>query len=224
LQPSAADFISTGGQVVPERFQFFVWSLVACFGFLALLLSQNSATITEFPQIPQGLLYVMGVSAVGYLGGKLTRSAGPVIRNIAWDKDKQIITVQGENLSKDADFYVDDQKLPIDPTATEPLVVPTPQEQASDKSFCSQLKIKINPIAGLDLGAGDHLFRLENKDGQFAEIRFTANSPEIIPLTMAFPNSDGLQATTSDIEQHHHRVKVFRLYTGYSGAMDSSER
>ena len=195
LQPSAADFISTGGQVVPERFQFFVWSLVACFGFLALLLSQNSATITEFPQIPQGLLYVMGVSAVGYLGGKLTRSPGPVIRNIAWDKGKQVITVQGENLSKDADFFVDDQKLPIDPKATESLVVPTPQEQATDKTFCSQLKITINPIAGLDLGAGDHLFRLENRDGQFAEIRFTASSPEIKAVTMTDRNSEGTQST-----------------------------
>src|ERR1700732_2452919 len=33
VYPSAADFISTGGLVVAERFQFFVWTLIACIGF-----------------------------------------------------------------------------------------------------------------------------------------------------------------------------------------------
>ena len=28
--PSVADFVSVGGQVVPERFQYFVWTLIAC--------------------------------------------------------------------------------------------------------------------------------------------------------------------------------------------------
>ena len=92
ITPSAADFITIGGQVVPERFQFFVWTLVACLGFLALLVSQNPATIVGFPNFPDSLLYVMGVSAGGYLGGKLVRAAGPVIRNIAWDKVSKKIT------------------------------------------------------------------------------------------------------------------------------------
>ena len=186
--PSAADFICTGGQVVPERFQFFVWTLVACFGFTALLVSQDPATITGFPQIPQGLLYVMGVSAGGYLGGKLTRSPGPVLRNIAWDKDNNVIIVQGENLSSEADFFIDQIKLPIDPRAAQDLVTPTPQEQASDRTFCSELKIKINPIAGLDLSTGDHMFRITNKDAQFADIPFTVDPPAIAEVTDAAGN------------------------------------
>jgi hypothetical protein len=187
LLPSAADFITTGGQVVPERFQFFVWTLVACFGFLALLISQNPATIQGFPTFPDGLLYVMGVSAGGYLGGKLTRAAGPVIRNIAWDKDRKEITVQGENLSSDGDFFIDGKKLPIvtDADQTARLVVPTPQEQASDKTFCSQLKITIAPAAALDLTTGEHMFRIVNKDAQFADIRFTADPSAITTVVMA---------------------------------------
>jgi hypothetical protein len=73
LTASAADFITIGGQVVPERFQFFAWTIVACFGFIALLVSQDPASIQGFPNFPDGLLYVMGVSAAGYLAGKVTR-------------------------------------------------------------------------------------------------------------------------------------------------------
>jgi hypothetical protein len=196
LRPSAADFITTGGQVVPERFQFFVWTLVACFGFLALLISQNPATIQGFPTFPDGLLYVMGVSAGGYLGGKLTRAAGPVIRNIALDKAKKgtqvgqetiegEITVEGENLSSEGDFLIDGKKLPIVTDANAKLVVPTPQEQASDKSFCSELKITITGAAGLDLATGEHVFRIVNKDAQFADIRFTGDPPKIDTVTMS---------------------------------------
>ena len=208
LRPSAADFISTGGQVVPERFQFFVWTLVACLGFVALLISQNPATLDKFPTFPDGLLYVMGVSAGGYLGGKLTRSAGPVIRNIAWDKKNSQITVQGENLSSEADFLIDGKKLPIvtegDQTDADQkdkggqdksgdqikkLVEATPQEQASDKTFCSQLKITVKPVAGVDLSTGEHVFRIVNKDAQFADIRFTADPPMITAVVMDDPKA-----------------------------------
>ena len=183
VRPSFADLITTGGQVVPERFQFFVWTLVACFGFLALLVSQNPAAIEGFPNFPDGLLYVMGLSAGGYLGGKLARAAGPVIRNIALGKDEvgqHIIVVEGENLSKDGDFFVNGNKLVIQPNATKDLVEPTPQEQKGpDGTFCSKLKITIATTANIDLSAGDHDFRIMNKDGQFADARFTADHPEI---------------------------------------------
>ena len=183
VRPSAADFITIGGQVVPERFQFFVWTLVACFGFLALLVSQNPATLDKFPDFPQGLLYVMGVSAAGYLGGKVTRAPGPVIHNIAWDKGVRKLTVQGENLSSKAEFYIDGTKLPINTNAEKKppaLVTPTSQEQLSDASFSSQLIIEITEVAGLDLSTGDHVFRITNNDGQFADASFTADKPAII--------------------------------------------
>jgi hypothetical protein len=182
MGPTPADFICSGGQVIPERFQFFVWTLVACIGFLALLVSQDPSTIDKFPSFPEGLLYVMGVSAGGYLGGKLVRPTGPVIRNIVLDKfdpAKPVITIQGENLSKDADFFIDSKKLPIVPGAGDSLVAATPQEGASDRSFCTELKITISSAAALDLSTGDHDFRIMNKDGQFADTRFTADPPEI---------------------------------------------
>lgn len=195
MLPSAADFICSGGQVIPERFQFFVWTLVACLGFLALLVSQDPATIDGFPSFPQGLLYVMGVSAGGYLGGKLARPAGPVIRNIALATGnagsppgvRTVITIQGENLSKEGDFFIDRKLLPIVPDAREKLLTGTPQDQATDRSFCSELKITIDPAAGLDLRIGDHEFRIMNKDGQFADTQFTADPPAITGVLEQLP-------------------------------------
>src|SRR5262245_56444685 len=47
-KPSLSDFITVSGQVVAERFQF-LWTLLACLGFVAPLLSQDPATIDGFP-------------------------------------------------------------------------------------------------------------------------------------------------------------------------------
>jgi hypothetical protein len=198
--PSAADFISIGGQVVPERFQFFVWTLVACFGFLALLVSQNPATINGFPDFPQGLLYVMGVSAGGYIAGKVTRLPGPIIRDIAWDTGNSEVTIQGENLSSEGDFWVDDTKLPINPRAQQNLVKATPQEQASDRAFCSELKITITSVAGIDLTTGDHVFKIVNKDGQFAEAPFTADPP-VIAAVYVLPANQAAAPAPAAVKQ-----------------------
>ena len=213
--PSPGDFITTGGQVVPERFQFLVWTLIACSGFLALLISQDPATIEKFPSFPDGLLYVMGISATGYLGGKLMRSAGPVIRNIAWDTLNSKIIVQGENLSKNADFFIEGKKLDIQPTAKDKLVEATPQEQQGpDGSFSSELKIKIED-SQLDLDTGEHNFRLMNKDGQFADARFTADPPMITSVLSEPPAGAGAPDPQKAIQKGTSEVKVTVKGSGF---------
>jgi hypothetical protein len=213
--PSAADFISIGGQVMPERFQFFVWTLVASLGFVALLLSQNPATIIGFPEFPQGLLYVMGISAGGYLAGKVTRAPGPIIRNIAWDPANSEITIQGENLSSEADFWIDDTKLPIDPRAQQNLVKPTPQDQAADRTFCSQLKITITSVAGLDLRTGDHIFRIMNKDGQYSDAPFTADPPTVSAVHVSPANQAPPPAGTKQIPAGKEALEVSVAGSGF---------
>jgi len=210
VRPSFADFITTGGQVVPERFQLFVWTLVACLGFLALLVSQDPATIVGFPKFPDGLLYVMGLSAGGYLGGKLARAAGPVIRNIAVGKDendRHIIIVEGENLSSAGDFFINGKMLDIHPNVTTNLVDSTPQEQKGpDGTFCSKLRITIAKEANLDLSSGDHDFRIMNKDGQFADARFTADRPDITSVLDATSSESSGKTITSGNEVMKIRV------------------
>lgn len=206
--PSVADFVSVGGQVVPERFQYFVWTLIACFGFLALLLSKDPAAVEGFPTFPDGLLYVMGVSAATYVGGKVTRSAGPVIKNIAVTRDRNpVVIVQGENLSKEGDFFIDDKKLPIvtkdqlkesgiDPDKQASLVTCTTQAGASDRSFCSELQITIvEKEAGIALGPGDHRFRIVNRDAQFAEAPFSIPEVKIATVTNSAGGPIPAQAT-----------------------------
>jgi hypothetical protein len=97
--------------------------------------------------------------------------------------------VQGENLSKEGDYFIDGKKLPIvtEGNDAKNLVDSTPEEQASDRSFCSELKMTIDPKAGLDLNTGDHVFRIMNKDAQFADARFTADPPEIKSVTLMNP-------------------------------------
>jgi hypothetical protein len=224
ILPTFADFVSTGGLVVPERFQFFVWTVVASFGFLALLISQNPATITGFPSFPDGLLYVMGVSSAGYLGGKLVRKPGPVIRNIAVNtkSDPPAVIVQGENLSSRADFFIDGQKLPIVPDDQkpkdaqgnlQPMIDVTPQTDGSDPAFAIQLKIKINQkVAKLDLGGSDHVFRIMNPDGQFHDCRFTANPPTIAGV------SDTGTAGVKAIKPSDQEVEVTVTGSGFQAA------
>jgi hypothetical protein len=204
IYPSFSDFVTTGGLVVPERFQFLVWTLIACVGFLALLVAKDPATIDGFPAIPDGVLYVMGVSTVAYVGGKVTRQAGPVIKAVAFDADhgNPVIVLQGENLSTDADFLLDGAKLPIvaeaDKVAAnlakdQPLVVAKPQANASDRSFSSELRI-ILVSTKVTLAKGPHRFKIVNKDGQFAEAEFpqpviTAVTPKAGSAAIA-PNAN----------------------------------
>jgi hypothetical protein len=219
-RPSVADFITTGGQVVPERFQFFVWTIVASIGFVALLVSQNPAALNGFPEFPQGLLYVMGISAAGYIGGKVTRAGGPVIRNIAWDDKEYKVIVQGENLSSEADYGIDGKKLPIDPQATGSLVTPTPQAEASDRTFCSQLAIKVNAVAGVDLSRGDHVFRLTNKDGQYAEAPFTVDAPKVDAVSSNPPSAPPPETTSKlAIPAGKNEIEVLVTGSGFRPGM-----
>jgi len=94
---------------------------------------------------------------------------------------------RGRTCLKEADFFIDGKLLPIVPDAREKLLTGTIQDQASDRSFCSELKITIDPAAGIDLSTGDHDFRIMNKDGQFADTRFTADPPAITEVLEQLP-------------------------------------
>ena len=212
-QPTGADLISTGGVVVAERFQFFVWTIVACGGFIALLVGQDPAKVSNFPDLPSGLLYIMGVSAAGYLGGKSARNPGPVLENAAaWKRVAETpwdtLIVQGQNLASNGRFFIDEKELGFPPdtdkaaatSLPDKLVKPTPQLGASDTNFCTRLDIIIAD-SSIDITHGDHTFRIVNPDGQFADITFgerpsiTAVYGKDNPPSAADPNAKTLQAT-----------------------------
>jgi hypothetical protein len=82
VQPGFADFITSGGVVAPDRLQMLLWTLFGVGAFIVTALGQAPAVIQDLPTVPDRLLYLMGLSSAGYLGGKMARKAGPVINEL----------------------------------------------------------------------------------------------------------------------------------------------
>lgn len=181
VYPSAADFVSTGGLVVGERFQFFVWTLVGTFQVLTTLLMTDPATLSELPDIPANFLYLMGISSAGYLAGKVIRKPGPVIKNVtvtgtessASAPVSMTILLKGENLSENATVTIDEKMLDQNSCKVSG---EKPQPEAPDPSFNNELKIVLkNP----EDFAGSRILTLTNRDGQVAATDFP-NIPMVI--------------------------------------------
>lgn len=176
--PSAADFISAGGIVLPERFQFFLWTIVSSGGVLALILASDPATVNELPKLPDGLIYLMGLSSAGYLGGKLVRGPGPSVRSLdvirkAVD-DKGVgpvlqFMLTGDNLHADASFQLDDEHIPVAQVKTD---AKTPEPGGNPK-MCSALGVVITKVANRYFD-GTHTLTITNPDSQAAVVRYGA--------------------------------------------------
>jgi hypothetical protein len=181
VEPSYADFISSGGMVTGDRFQFFIWTLVGFLGFLLLVLLADPSTLKELPDVPQGFLYLMGISAAGYLGGKIVRLPGPVIQQLLVSADrltrdaqgeeqpvKLTIALKGENLSTDAAIKIDGVQLrPTDEFTIEEV---KPQNAPADPSFRAEVKVVLKNAAKYVQGQYELTFI--NKDGQMAVAKF----------------------------------------------------
>lgn len=197
VYPSPADFISTGGLVVAERFQFFVWTLIACLGFVALILMQDPAKVTGFPSFPSGLLYVMGVSAGGYLGGKAVRNPGPILKKVdvtaaAADLD---VTLTGEYLDPKATFRIDNTLQ----TTTSP--VTGPQQPQAPPGYSAELKFTLSQAA--ELAKNDHVFEISNADGLAAQKTFTATPMQVVKP----PGQVQKNATSVSFDVKYYRPK-----------------
>jgi len=93
-KPGFADLITSGGVVAPDRLQMLLWTLLGVGAFFVATLQQGPGTISDLPAVPERLLYLMGLSSLGYLGGKMARKAGPIIDEISLtpaDSDEAIL-------------------------------------------------------------------------------------------------------------------------------------
>jgi hypothetical protein len=79
LRPTLADLVTTGDVVAAERVQHLVWTLIGAGGFFLAVALLDPRTLYELPNVPASILAISGISAFGYLGGKLARDGGPVI-------------------------------------------------------------------------------------------------------------------------------------------------
>jgi hypothetical protein len=184
--------VSNGGLVVMDRFQFFVWTLIACIGFVALILMQNPAAVSGFPTLPNGLLYVMGVSATGYLAGKAVRNPGPKITKVtvspaAVQPNNLHVVLDGENLDKKG-------KLRIDGALQQTVGPVTGLDQAQGPpAYCSQLTFDLLNASGF--ATGDHTFEIINADGIGAQSWFTGTPMHINTVDQVPHGSTAVQVS-----------------------------
>ena len=190
LHPSMADFISSGGMVTGERFQFFIWTLVGCLGFLGIVLASDPASLTQLPDVPTAFLTLTGISSAGYLAGKLVRQPGPVIDLLtvvdvtpAEGDNPGIIKIQlkGQNLSDQATVKVDRDELRVDQFTIRGV---TKQDQPSNSDFYSLVEVEL--LDAEELRMGTHLLYLVNQDGQSTCESFPMNPlmmDKIAPVT-----------------------------------------
>lgn len=81
VHPAPSDLILHGGVLAPERVQQALWTVVAA-GWLLVFTVMTYRSATSLPEIPADMLGLMGISSLGYLGGKLARKPGPVIEEV----------------------------------------------------------------------------------------------------------------------------------------------
>ena len=186
VHPSMADFISSGGIIAGERFQFFVWTLVGCLGFLAIILSSDPASLTQLPDINGTFLTLMGISSAGYLAGKLVRNPGPIIQLLTISEitphagDNPAIMklqVKGQNLSDQAIVKVDQKELGPQQFSIAGI---TKQDSTGNSPYFSTMEVT---LAEADAYlTGSHLLYLVNDDGQTATESFPLNPLSLDPV------------------------------------------
>jgi len=180
LKPGLSDLITTGGVVAPERFQFLVWTLVGAPVFLFLVLIQDPGAIKELPNVPTGFLELMGVSSLGYAGGKLARRVGPNINEIVYEKGnaQQELTIRGQNLSKDATFYVNkvDENNQLTSEYVVKREIKEKEDQTNQQDMAKVLQLTISPAGDtkwFSSSGSKHKVIIINPDGQKAEKEVT---------------------------------------------------
>jgi hypothetical protein len=81
-EPSLGDLVTSGGAAAPDRVQMLVWTILGVGVFALAVLGHEPGSIKDLDPVPTGILYMMGLSSMGYLGGKLARKGGPVLNDI----------------------------------------------------------------------------------------------------------------------------------------------
>jgi len=77
------DLVTSGGVAAPERVQMFVWTILGVGAFCLAVVQHSPGSIKELDKVPDALMYLMGLSSMGYLGGKLARKPGPIVNEMS---------------------------------------------------------------------------------------------------------------------------------------------
>jgi hypothetical protein len=180
FHPSAADLISSGGVVAPERLQHLLWTIVGGAGFLFFTLMISPAQIETLPTIPDGFLELMGISAAGYLGGKIARGPGPNIRSITGvvtaAPNAIALTIDGVNLAtKGASTFLAAMPGGQDVAVTITWATGANQSVIDPTGMATRLIASVPAPDGLTFTAGQsYRFTIVNPDGEKSSWEFQA--------------------------------------------------
>jgi hypothetical protein len=168
------------------------WTFVAVGSFLLSVLRSDPTNVSTLPGIPERLLFLTGVSAAGYLGGKLARRAGPVIDEIhasldRADPSKIQLDLLGRGLDVGASFEIDGTPLDSTYIGNKPGEVPQAVVPPGATDSAAQLRLLLLARApGWTPGAKLKL-TIINRDGQRAtwpfEVPASPAPPAIGPNT-----------------------------------------
>jgi hypothetical protein len=148
----------------------------------------------------------MGISAIGYLGGKIARKPGPIIKTLAITKvddaaHTMTMTVQGENLSSKATVQIDDQIRRTD------VVKITPKKQDDGTSdLCIEVEIELKEADTFTVGS--HSLKISNPDGQMAVANFPMDAMTIQPPAGGFTAKAGVDEAELEISGANFNEKV----------------
>jgi hypothetical protein len=118
--------------------------LVAIGAFLLCVFSSEPTAISDLPAIPPRLLLLSGVSAGGYLGGKLARTPGPIIDEIMAKVGSVQFSIMGHNLAADAVVEIEGTSVAqfLDST-THPQHRATAVDPAGSADLATTLELKL---------------------------------------------------------------------------------
>jgi hypothetical protein len=184
VDPTPSDLITSGGVVAPERLQYLLWTIVGGLAFLFYTLAISPAEIQNLPEIPAGFLELMGISAAGYVGGKLVRGSGPKITAISGVLDGPpaaggfrgiTLTVDGTYLaSAGATFFM--AVFPAGAAAPGPDVPVHPDNLPAQTAptYLTQLRLHVPGTQVLAFAPGTkYRFTIVNPDAEKASWDFT---------------------------------------------------
>jgi hypothetical protein len=157
--PSVSDLVVHGGVLALERVQQLLWTVIAI-GMFLVVVYKSYASATTLPTVPNELLVLMGISSGGYLAGKAARSAGPIIDRVLANSGSVILSIEGKQLSTDAQIWLDGAQLDDEPTV---LAV-----EGTDRKVARTLELKLARDFAT-WNTQEHKLMVMNPDGQRAE-------------------------------------------------------